>query len=180
MKHPSLAKLGHSGSSVAWPYALPARPSSSFLPAPGAPQPLPCLQRLPPRPPPCTLSAFRNGGIASDPCSTFRCPTGKPSGGGGPALCLAPIPYLQPPPSHPTLLEPIPTPPLQLLPCLLPPCSALLPLACQPYARHIGPFWSQETFSQFLSGYSRSLTSSKKDGQAGPVRGTGLEESRQQ
>ena len=36
MKHPSLAKSVHSGSSVAYPYALPARPSSSFLPAPGA------------------------------------------------------------------------------------------------------------------------------------------------
>ena len=89
-------------------------PSSSFLPAPGAPQPLPCLQRPPT---PCTLSAFRNGGIASDPCSTFQCPTGKLSGGGGPALCLAPIPYLQPRPNHPTLLEPIlhPTPPVTSL-----------------------------------------------------------------
>lgn len=114
MKHPSLAKSVHSGSSVAYPYALPARPSSSFLPAPGAPQPLPCLQRPPT---PCTLSAFRNGGIASDPCSTFQCPTGKLSGGGGPALCLAPIPYLQPRPNHPTLLEPIlhPTPPVTSL-----------------------------------------------------------------
>lgn len=122
MKHPSPGQVSSSGSSVAYPYALPARLPLPFSLPWGTPASS-CLQRPPT---PCTLSAFRNGGIASDPCSTFQCPTGKLSGV-GPLYLLHP--YLQPQASNPTS-EANP-PPSVLLLSLLSLTSFGMPTLCQ-------------------------------------------------